>query len=50
MLVDIETLRAFELAPGIVREDIAGRRITNGWVGQKWPVGVAELKVPTRTT
>ena len=29
--VDIETLRAFELAPGIVREDITRRRIANGW-------------------
>jgi cyclic pyranopterin phosphate synthase len=49
LLVDIETLRAMELVPGIIRENITTEDLdVNGLaVGQRLRIGEAELEVST---
>lgn len=47
LLVDVETLRAMELRPGIIRENITteGLDVNGLKVGEKLKVGEAELEV-----
>lgn len=49
LLMDIETLRAMNLAPGIIRENITteGLNVNTLQVGKKLCVGEAELEVST---
>jgi len=49
LLVGIETLRAFELAPGIVRENITteGLEVNRLAIGQRLQVGEAQLELTT---
>jgi MOSC domain-containing protein YiiM len=49
LLMDIETLRSIDLAPGIIRENITteGLDINGLKVGQKLRVGEVELEVST---
>lgn len=49
LLLDIETLRALQLAPGIIRENITteGLEVNALAIGQKLRVGEVELEVST---